>query len=107
MKVIKIYYKNDIIYIMLLLNDNITGIIKVFKRNDKQGILDLFIRRSHRSKWLNKWLYHNLKSYFIEICKQVGYNIVLTRLNNFKSLRLLNYFGFSKYNDKYYYLGIC
>lgn len=104
---IKIYYKNDTIYILLLLNGNITGIIKVFKRNDRQGILDLFIRCKYRSKWLNKWLYYNLKSYFIGICKQVGYNVVLTRLNNLKSLRLLNYFGFSKYNDKYYYLGIC
>lgn len=104
---IKVYYKRDTIYILLLLNGNITGIIKVFKRNNRQGILDLFIRTSYRSKWLNKWLYHNLRSYFIVICRQVGYNVVLTRLNNLKSLRLLNHFGFSKYNEKYYYLGIC
>ena len=104
---IKVYYKKDTIYILLLLNGNITGIIKVFKRSGGQGILDLFIRRKYRSKWLNKWLYQNLNSYFIGICKQVGYNVVLTRLNNLKSLRLLNHFGFSKYNEKYYYLGIC
>ena len=104
---IKVYYKKDTIYILLLLNGNITGIIKVFKRNNNQGILDLFIRRKYHSKWLNKWLYQNLNSYFIGICKQVGYNVVLTRLNNLKSLRLLNHFGFSKYNEKYYYLGIC
>lgn len=104
---IKVYYKRDTIYILLLLNGNITGLIKVFKRTDKQGVLDLFIRISHRSKWLNKWLYQNLRSYFIGICCQFGYNVILTRLNNLKSLRLLNHFGFSKYNEKYYYLGIC
>jgi len=104
---IKVYYKRETVFILLLLNNTITGVIKVFKRNDKQGILDLFIRSKYRSKWLNKWLYNNLKSYFIGICKQVGYNVVLTRLNNLKSLRLLNHFGFSKYNEKYYYLGIC
>lgn len=103
---IKVYYKRDTICILLLLNGNITGIIKVFKRNNNQGILDLFIRTSYRSKWVNKWLYYNLKSYFIGICKQVGYNVVLTRFNNLKSLRLLEHFGFSKYNEKYYYLGI-
>lgn len=103
---IKVYYRRNTIYILLLLNDNITGIIKVFKRSNKQGILDLFIRRKYRSKWLNKWLYNNLNSYFIGICRQVGYNVVLTRLNNLKSLRLLNHFGFIKYNEKYYYLGI-
>ena len=104
---IKVYYKRETVFILLLLNNTITGVIKVFKRNDKQGILDLFIRSKYRSKWLNKWLYNNLNSYFIGICKQVGYNVVLTRLNNLKSLRLLNHFGFSKYNEKYYYLGIC
>jgi hypothetical protein len=104
---IKTYFKKDTIYILLLLNGNITGIIKVFKRTNKQGVLDLFIRIPYRSRWLNKELYFNLKSKFIDICSKVGYSIVITRLNNFKSLRLLNHFGFMKYNEKYYYLGIC
>lgn len=104
---IKVYYRRDTICILLLLNGHITGVIKVFKRTDKQGVLDLFIRISHRSKWLNKELYFTLRSRFIAIVKEFGYNVVLTRLNNFKSLRLLKHFGFSKYNEKYYYLGIC
>lgn len=104
---IKVYYRRDTICILLLLNGHITGVIKVFKRTDKQGVLDLFIRISHRSKWLNKELYFTLRSRFIAIVKEFGYNVVLTRLNNLKSLRLLKHFGFSKYNEKYYYLGIC
>ena len=103
---IKVYFKKGIINILLYNNGNITGIIRVFKRNDKQGVLDLFIRIPHRSKWLNKELYFNLKSKFIDICSKVGYDVVITRLNNIKSLRLLNHFGFMKYNEKYYYLGI-
>jgi len=104
---IKVYSKKGIINILLYNNGNITGIIRVFKRTDKQGVLDLFIRTQYRSKWLNKELYLNLKSKFIDICSKVGYDVVITRLNNIKSLRLLNHFGFMKYNEKYYYLGIC
>lgn len=104
---IKFYYKKNTVYILLLLNGNITGVIKVFKRNEKQGILDLFIRPKYRSKWINKNLYFTLRARFIDIIKKFGYIIILTRLNNLKSLRLLNHFGFSKYNEKYYYLGIC
>jgi len=104
---IKVYFKKGIINILLYNNGNITGIIRVFKRTDKQGVLDLFIRTPYRSKWLNKELYLNLKSKFIDICSKVGYDVVITRLNNIKSLRLLNHFGFMKYNEKYYYLGIC
>lgn len=104
---IKYYFKKDTINILLYNNGNITGIIRVFRRTNKQGVLDLFIRSKYRSKWVNKYLYFNLKSKFIDICSKVGYNVVITRLNNIKSLRLLNYFGFMKYNEKYYYLGIC
>lgn len=103
---IKVYFKKGIINILLYNNDNITGIIKVFKRTNRQGVLDLFIRPKYRSKWLNKDLYFNLKSKFIDICSKVGYYVVITRLNNIKSIRLLNHFGFMKYNEKYYYLGI-
>ena len=103
---IKVYLKKGTINILLYNNGNITGIIRVFKRTDKQGVLDLFIRTKYRSKWLNKELYLNLKSKFIDICSKVGYDVVITRLNNIKSLRLLNHFGFMKYNEKYYYLGI-
>jgi hypothetical protein len=103
---IKVYFKKGIINILLYNNGNITGIIRVFKRTNKQGVLDLFIRIPYRSKWLNKDLYFNLKSKFVDICSKVGYDVVITRLNNIKSLRLLNHFGFMKYNEKYYYLGI-
>jgi len=104
---IKTYFRRDTIYFILFNNGVITGIIKVFRRSDRQGVLDLFIRISHRSKWVNKELYFTLRSRFIAIVKEFGYNVVLTRLNNIKSLRLLKHFGFSKYNEKYYYLGIC
>jgi len=103
---IKVYFKKDTINILLYNNGNITGIIKVFKRTDKQGVLDLFIRIPYRCRWLNKDLYFNLKSKFVDICSKVGYDVIITRLNNIKSLRLLNHFGFMKYNEKYYYLGI-
>ncbi len=103
---IKYYFKKGIINILLYNNGNITGIIRVFKRTNKQGVLDLFIRTQYRSKWLNKDLYFNLKSKFIDICSKVGYDVVITRLNNIKSIRLLNHFGFMKYNEKYYYLWI-
>lgn len=104
---IKTYFRRDTIYFILFNNGVITGIIKVFKRTDRQGVLDLFIRSKYRSKWVNKELYFTLRSRFIAIVKEFGYNVVLTRLNNIKSLRLLKHFGFSKYNEKYYYLGIC
>jgi GNAT superfamily N-acetyltransferase len=103
---IKYYFKNNTINILLYNSGNITGIIKVFKRTDKQGVLDLFIRPKYRSRWLSKELYFNLKSKFIDICSKIGYNVIVTRLNNEKSLPLLNHFGFMKYNEKYYYLGI-
>lgn len=104
---IKTYYRRDTIYFILFNNGVITGIIKVFRRTDRQGVLDLFIRSKYRSKWVNKEIYFTLRSRFIAIVKEFGYNVVLTRLNNIKSLRLLKLFGFSKYNEKYYYLGIC
>jgi len=103
---IKVYYKRDTLYILLLLNNIVTGIIKVFKRTDKQGILDIFIRPLYRSRWVTKTLYYALRDVFVEICRCVGYNVVLTRLNNIKSLRLLTHFGFIKYNEKYYYLEV-
>lgn len=106
MTVIKTYFKRNIIYFILFNNGIITGIIKVFRRTDKQAILDLFIRAKYRCKWVNKELYFTLRSRFIAIVKKFGYNVVLTRLNNIKSLRLLKHFGFNKYNEKYYYLGI-
>ena len=103
---IRFYFKKGTINILLYNNSNITGIIRVFKRTDKQGVLDLFIRPKYRCKWLNKALYFNLRTMFIDICSKFGYNVIITRLNNIKSLRLLKHFGFMKYNEKYYYMGI-
>jgi hypothetical protein len=103
---IKVYYRRRRINILLYNNGAITGILRVSRRWGRQGVLDLFIRPRYRCKWLNKELYFNLRAMFIAVCAHFGYNMIITRLNNIKSLRLLNHFGFSMYNEEHYYLRI-
>lgn len=103
---LKYYVRDNIVNILIYNNDNIVGIIKVFKRTKEQGILDIFIRPRYRCKWVNKNIYFYSKNRFIEICRDMGYNLIITRVNNIKSLRLLKHFGYIKYNNLFYYLVI-
>ncbi len=100
------YNKNEVVNILLFKENKVSGIIKIYKRTKEQGILDIFIRPRYRCTWINKNYYFYLKNDFIEIVKKYGYNLVITKLNNIKSLRLLNHFGFNKYNDKFYFLVV-
>lgn len=68
--------------------------------------LDVNIEEQYRCRWLTKEFAKFLYDTVIYTCQMFKIDMLLTRVNNPKSIRLLDFFGFIKYNKKYYYLLI-
>lgn len=100
--------KNCLFSIGIIRDNNLIGIINCYKITTRinQAKCDIKIRRKYWSKWLFKSLALNIYGLFIKLCKNNKIQFVLTRINNIKSIRLVEFFGFIKYNEKYYVLTI-
>lgn len=97
------------LYFLLFNNDGeCIGRLRVLNRlgNIHQGILSIYIKAQYRSRWLFKQFAKDLYSIFCNICKLFNFTLIITRVNNPKSIKLLEFFNFSKYNNNYYYLQI-
>jgi len=97
------------IFTLLLMNgDEAIGKLAILPDRVKRelGVLDLFIEEKWRSKWLTKSFAKFLFKMFYNSCKEYKLASIITRANNPKSLRLLDFFGFTSYNKKDYYLVI-
>lgn len=82
------------------------GRLTVYPYKENAGWLDLYIEEKWRSKWLSKSFAKFIYQTHSLMCKEHNLDYVITGLKNPKSLRLLDFFGFTKYNEKYYYLTI-
>lgn len=76
--------------------------------NESEGTawLDLEIEKEWRSRWLTKTFAAYLFKIFNMVANEHNLVQVFTCLNNPKSLKLLEFFGFVHYNKKYYFLKI-
>ena len=107
--ILKLLNKKDCLFsIGIMRNDNLIGIINCYPITTRlnQAKCDIKIRRKYWSKWLFKNLASNIHNLFIKLCKNNNIQVIITRINNIKSIRLVEFFGFIKYNEKYYVLTI-
>jgi hypothetical protein len=106
-KIILNQIDNSIFNLQMLKDNDVIGNMTVYPyMRDIDGILNLYIEEKWRCKWLSKSFGKFAFQMLIKTCKDFGIQVLMTRLDNPKSLRLLDFFGFNKYNDKYYYILI-
>lgn len=100
--------RNCLFSIGIVQNNSLIGILNCYNIKNKlnQAKFDIKIRRKYWSRWLFKNLASNLHSLFIKLCKNNKIQVIITRINNVKSIRLVEFFGFTKYNENYYILII-
>jgi len=99
-------YNNSLFNLVLVNNEDVMGRLTIYPYKDKIGWLDLYIEEKYRCRWLTKSFAKFIYQTHSLLCKEHGLDYVFTGLKNPKSLRLLDFFGFTKYNEKYYYLTI-
>lgn len=99
---------NNLYFLLFNQDGKCLGMLKILKRSGSihQGILSIYIKPQYRSRWLFKQFAKNLYSTFCNVCKLFNFTLIITRVNNPKSFKLLEFFNFSKYNNNYYYLQI-
>lgn len=89
----------------LLSNENIMGRLTIFPYKEKIGALDLYIEEEWRCKWLSKSFAKFMYQTLMSISKKYNLMYIFTKINNPKSIRLVDFFEFKRYNN-YYYLTI-
>lgn len=103
------YHKNINGFTIEIYNDaELVGHLSVHKIENKksQAMLDIFIFEKHRSRWLFKTLALKLDELFHAVCKECDVRLIITRVNNLKAIKLLEFFQFTRYNKNYYILPI-
>jgi len=106
-KVILNTSKNSLFNLELRKDEELIGNLSVyFNETEGTAWLDLEIEKGWRSRWLTKSFAMYLFKIFNKVAKEHNLERVFTCLNNPRSLRLLEFFGFVHYNKKYYFLNI-
>jgi len=105
-KIILNQFEDSLFNLSLVKNDDLIGRITIYPHKEKQGKLHCHIEEKWRSRWLSKTYAKFMYDTLMKVSKEYKLKLILTRLDNPKSLRLLDFFGFNKYNEKYYYLLI-
>ena len=105
-KIILAPFKDSLFNFYLCETNEIIGRLTVYSYKNNQGVVDLYIRKRWRRKWLSKEYAKLIYFVTTKISKTLNLIALLTRLNNPKSLRLLDFFGFINYSKNYYYLPL-
>ena len=108
---IKINNNNDLIKIkrgkfvfslQLFYKNKVVGETVFVRRKNKDFKkfleIDIFIKEKHRGKWINPYSLFKIKKETLKICKNLGFNVLLTTMNNDKSYGFLKLYGFVPYN---------
>jgi hypothetical protein len=93
----------------LLIKENaLMGHIIIYpsKVTTDRGILDIFIKPKYRSRWLARDFAKQIKSTIIATLKEKNFTLVLSKALSSQSPRILEFFGFKRYNNSCYFLII-
>jgi hypothetical protein len=92
----------------LVKDDNLMGAITIYpsKRFKTRGILEIFIEEEHRKKWLAKNFAVQIKVIIRGVLREKNIKEVHTEATAYQSPRLLDFFGFKRYNNVYYKLNV-
>lgn len=99
----------DCISIFFLVKDkDLMGAISIYpsKRFKTRGILEIFIEEKYRKKWLAKNFARQIKSIISNVLREKNIKEVHTEAVAYQSPRLLDFFGFERYNNVYYKLKV-
>ena len=106
-KIILNNFRNSLFNLELKADEELIGNLSVYvNKNEGTAWLDLLIEENWQSRWLTKSFAKFIFQTFMQVAKEYNLQKVYTCLNNTKSLRLLEFFGFTHYNKKYYFLTI-
>ena len=103
-KIILNQFEDSLFNFSLLKDDDLMGRLTIYPYREKQGKLHCHIEEKWRCRWLSKSFAKFLYQTLMLVSKEYKLERILTRLDNPKSLRLLDFFGFCRYNERYYYL---
>lgn len=109
MKKIKLIknYKSLFTLEMISKDEDVMGNLHIYlNKIDNKAWLDLQIKEKWRCRWLSKSFAKFLLQMLIVISKEHGIDNIFSAPNHPNSPRLLDFFGFTKYNDEYYFLNI-
>jgi len=106
-KIILDQYKHSLFNLSLFKDEDKIGRLTIYPYKKTIGWLDFYIKEKWRCKWLSKSFAKFMYQTLMVVAKEHCLKYIFTELKNPKSLRLLDFFNFSKYNEKYYYLLIC
>lgn len=105
-KIILNNLENSLFNLELRKDEDLIGNLTVYRKENGIPWLDLQIEKKWQSRWLTKSFAKFLLGTLIQVSKEHNLSRVYTCLNNPKSLRLLEFFGFVHYDNKYYFLNI-
>jgi hypothetical protein len=105
-KIILDQFEDSLFNLSLVKGDDLMGRVTIYPYKEKQGKLHCYIEEKWRCRWLSKSFAKFIYITLMKLSKEYKLEVLLTRLDNPKSLRLLDFFGFNKYDNKYYYLLI-
>ena len=102
-------YDNTLFRMKLMCNNEVMGIIVVFKypELENHAILHIYIRLKYRKRWLaSKHFASKIFRVFVNIAHDKNIEFVHSAALKPESARLLDYFHFKHYEDNLYCLNV-